>query len=120
MAVGTAVTVQNASLFGGDTISFAAVDGTNGNTIPPEPGIIVIVKVGATATVVTMESVADPEYQRVSDVVSSSVSNADLYFQPQKIAGFKQKTGDNAGKVHFTFSQGTNVTIAAIRPAKAG
>jgi len=113
MAAGTLVTVQEVGLFGGDEISYAAVDATDGNRVPADVDAI-IVKVGATATVITMDSAADIN-EREGDIASSSVSDTDVIFMPSRPPIFRLKTGDNAGYVLVTYSQGTNVEIAALK-----
>lgn len=111
----TALTVQDATLFGGDEITFGAIDQVNGNSIPAEPNIVVLVKrTDATEGDATMSSVAD-EYARTGDIVATLDADGEIaILAPTRPEVFSQKSGADLGKILLAWED-VNFTVAAVR-----
>ena len=111
----TALTVQDATLFGGDEITFAAVDQPNGNSIPADPNIVVLVKRGAASSdTATMTSTAS-ENERTGDIVATLDAIDEIgILAPTRPTLFSQKSGADIGKILLAFGD-TDWTVAAVR-----
>ncbi len=111
----TALTVQDATLFGGDEITFAAVDQPNGNSIPADPNIVVLVnRTAASSDTATMTSV-DSENERKGDIVATLDAIGEIgILAPTRPNLFSQKSGADIGKILLAFGDGS-WTVAAIR-----
>lgn len=105
MAAQSCATLTNA-VFSAPTVS---------DTINPEDGLILFVKVGATATTVTMVVPGNQPYTgtAIADSGTGSISNTERQF------GITRDLIDPAtGLVTVTYSQVTGVTVALLKAPK--
>lgn len=95
-------------------VTYAAVDGANGNTIVNNGKVAIRVKNGSGVSVtVTVVSVPDSN-GRTGDIVAVIPAGAEYAFGLLDPSLFNQRSGD-VGQVHVTFSAGASVTMAAVQ-----
>ncbi len=93
------------------TPSFATP--TTSDTITPDTGLILYVKVGATATTITIVVPGNQTYvgSALPDLSTGSISNTERAFFINKDV----LTDSSTGLINVTYSQVTNVTAALLK-----
>lgn len=98
------------------TPSYAAP--TTSDTITPDTGQILYVKVGATATTITVVVPGNQPYSgtATTDLIATSISNTErIFYLPSSILADPAA----AGLITVTYSQVTNVTSALFKVGAA-
>lgn len=98
------------AITGMHTVTYSAP--TTSDTITPDTGLILDVRVGATATTITMVVPGNQPYSgtAITDQSSGSISNAARHF-----AITRDLIDPATGLVTVTYSQVTNVTAALLK-----
>jgi len=112
----TEITVQEFSgKFGGDEITFDAVDQPNGNVVINDGRTVLIFHTtGAGPTTATVNSVPD-QWERTGDITTDSLADDEYaVIYPWQKSIFNQRTGDDAGKATIDYS-GAAMEVAAVR-----
>jgi len=93
-------------------LTYSAVDGANGNTVINDGQTVFLIKNGSGVSVtVTVVSVPD-QYGRSGDLSVVIAAGGEGCVGELDPALFNQRSGD-VGQVHFSFSAGASVTMAA-------
>ena len=109
----TSLAVQTVGKNAGGAITYSAVDAANGNTVANDGKTVFLVKNGSGVSVtVTVVSVPDSN-GRTGDLTLTVAAGAEECVGHLDPALFNQRSGD-VGQVHFSFSAGTSVTMAAV------
>ena len=109
----TALAVQTIGKNAGGAITYSAVDAGAGNTVVNDGKTVFLVKNGGGGSVtVTVVSVPDSN-GRTGDLTLVVAAGAEECVGHLDPALFNQRSGD-VGQVHFNFSVGTSVTMAAV------
>ena len=112
----TALVVTTMPLFGQiAALAFTTVDNVNGNSIPGDGKTMLVLRgLAGGGHIATMTSVAD-ENGRTGDIVTAAIAEDEIMvLYPSRGDVFKQKTGDDKGKVVFSYD-GANIQQVAVQ-----
>ena len=112
----TAFPVTSVGRNASGAVTYSAVDGGNGNTLPNDGKTVLAIKNGSGSSItVTVVSVPDSN-GRSGDLSVVIAAGAESFVGCLDPGLFNQRSGD-VGQVHVSFSSGTSVTMAAVSAA---